>query len=161
MELSVEELNNIFEYRDGELIWKARSSKCVKIGDIVSGVGGNGYKRVTINYKSYLAHRIIYFMHNGFVAEYLDHINGNKLDNRIENLRACTVSENGQNAKLRTDNSSGIKGVSWLKIERRWRARIESKGKVIATKYFLKKEDAKEYIENIRANIHGEFARNN
>jgi hypothetical protein len=76
--LSKEELNNIFEYKNGDLIRK-------KTGKIINS-SSNGYLRARINKKNYFAHRIIFMMNYGFVPKIIDHINGNPSDNRIINL---------------------------------------------------------------------------
>jgi uncharacterized protein YigA (DUF484 family) len=58
--------------------------------------------------------------HNGYLPDLIDHIDGNKLNNRIENLREASKQENCQNQKVRLTNSSGVKGVSWHKANKKW-----------------------------------------
>lgn len=72
----------------------------------------------------------------------VDHINHNPLDNRKSNLRICTVSQNGMNAKIRNDNTSGVTGVGWDKKYNKWYARIAIKGERILLGYFNTKEEA-------------------
>ena len=71
-------------------------------------------------------HRIIMGEPDG---KYIDHINGNKRDNRRENLRICNKSENNRNVGKKPNNKSGFKGVSWQKEAGKWRAQIQVDGK--------------------------------
>ena len=72
----------------------------------------------------------------------VDHINGKKLDNRKENLRLCTVNENVRNANIRSDNTSGYKGVSWSKAMGKWYTHICFNGKIQHLGYFSEKVEA-------------------
>lgn len=76
-----------------------------------------GYMRMPINYDMFVIHRVIWKWHNGDEPKFIDHINGNRADNRIENLRACSRSENCQNAKISSNNTSGYHGVRWYDYE--------------------------------------------
>ena len=71
-----------------------------------------GYMRMPINYDMFVIHRVIWKWHNGDEPEFVDHINGNRSDNRIENLRSCSKSENRQNSDPNKNNTSGYNGVS-------------------------------------------------
>jgi hypothetical protein len=62
--------------------------------------------------------------HNGYLPELVDHIDGNKLNNRIENLREASKQENAQNQKIRLTNSSGVKGVSWHRVNKKWKVAL-------------------------------------
>ena len=115
-EYNQEYLHTLFDYKDGNLISKIdRARGKIKKGDIVGSVTTSGYKRVTIDYKEYPLHRIVFFMHYGYVPEIIDHINGNPLDNKIENLRDATLQTNQYNRKKGINNKSGCKNVSWHK----------------------------------------------
>ena len=99
-------------------------------------------------------------MHHGIFDESLliDHIDNNPLNNRIENLRLCNLSENARNANKRVDNSSGYKGVSWHKQSSKWVAQITVNGKRKHLGFFKDKEEAHEaYCEASKA-IYGDFA---
>jgi len=90
-----------------------------------------------------------------------DHINGNTLDNRKENLRICTSAENQYNRGPQKNNTSGYKGVSWNKQDKKWRAAVKHFGKQIYLgSYNNKEEAAKAYDAKIKE-LHGKFARLN
>jgi hypothetical protein len=86
---------------------------------------GDGYKTGAIFDKSFRAHRIVWAMHTGaWPTEQIDHINGIRTDNRIENLRHVSHDENCRNIKKPAHNTSGVLGVSWMKKEKKWKAAI-------------------------------------
>ena len=89
-------------------------------------------------------HRLVAgaFIQNPEKKKCVDHINNDVKNNKVENLRWATNSQNSQNAKISKDNTSGTKGVSFRKDIKKWRARITINGKVINLGSFMKKEDA-------------------
>jgi hypothetical protein len=144
-----------FEYQSGKLFYKKREG-CMKKGSEVGTKNADGYIKTLINRKPYLAHRIIFMMHHGYLPKYLDHIDGNPGNNKIENLRPVTYSQNNLNRGKQKRNTSGFKGVTWVKTENRYSARIAINGKRLFLGYFddPKKaheaycEAAKEYEPN-------------
>ena len=96
-------------------------------------------------------------MYGNEPVPYIDHINGDKLDNRIENLRAATHSQNCMNRCQRSDNKSGVKGVRLKKGK--WYGSIVLNGKTHSAGYFTEKEDAAAAVDKLRKELHGEFAR--
>jgi hypothetical protein len=88
----------------------------------------------------------------------VDHINGNKLDNRKCNLRICTRAENNRNRGLNRNNTSGFRGVIWLKTDKRWEARIKSNGKTLYLGRFDTAEFAAEAYKIAAKELYGEFA---
>jgi len=85
-----------------------------------------GYLSGTIFGSFYRAHRIAWLYHYGTWPDEIDHINGDTSDNRIENLRSVSHTENMRNCKLRKDNSSGVSGVNWSKTAKKWSARCNT-----------------------------------
>ena len=88
----------------------------------------------------------------------VDHINGNRLDNRKANLRLCTVSQNKMNVGKNKNNKSGYKGIWWDKVAKKWAAGIERNYKSKWLGYFLIKEDAARAYNKAAIEYHGEFA---
>jgi 2'-5' RNA ligase len=91
-------------------------------------------------------------------SQKVDHINGDKLDNRNENLRLCTIAENIRNQKLRKDSASGIQGVCFSKDKRKWRAHITINYKTKHLGYFNSKDDAAKARSKAERQYFGEFA---
>lgn len=131
--ISSEIFLSLFDYRDGDLIWKANTGSRNKIGSIAGADKGNGYIYVKIFGKRYYAHRIVWIMHNGDIPDgmFIDHINHNRSDNRIENLRIVTRLGNNRNKSKQANNSSGITGVTFCKQYGKWKAQINANGKTI------------------------------
>jgi hypothetical protein len=145
-------LHELFEYRDGQLIRK-RNGKVAGHHHVL------GYIKVRADGKIYMAHRLIYKMFNkDFEVGTLDHINNKPADNRIENLRLATSTENNRNAVIRKDNTSGVKGVSWNARDMRWTACIQINGKRKALGNFKDLALATEFIQLARDMVHGDFA---
>jgi len=116
----------------------------------------SGYARRAVGQKSILMHREIM---KATVGGYVDHINGNKLDNRKSNLRICTMYENGANRGVNKNNKSGYKGVSWDSQRNKWFAKVEHAGKQIALGRYENIKDAVSAYEKASSDIFGEFAR--
>lgn len=147
------DFNLLFEYRSGDLIRKQRASNRVA-GSVATSNVGNGYLRVKVNGEAYYAHRVVFQMHHGWCPEFVDHINGDKKDNRIENLRPATKKQNQQNHGLCAKNTSGVKGVTWCKARKKWQAQCDKK--------FLGRydsvEEANNAVRHYRELHHGRFA---
>lgn len=92
-------------------------------------VDATGYNRGYLNGKNVMAHRAAWFLVYGEWPAQIDHINGDRQDNRIENLRAVTNKENSRNAKTPKNNTSGVCGVTWHKASGKWMAGIRVDGK--------------------------------
>jgi len=119
-----------------------------------------GYGNFTINHHLYKAHRVAYAITNGGIEPDLeiDHICRNRGCVNPAHLRLCTRSENLRNTGKPSTNTSGFKGVSWHKAERKWLAQITIHNKTICLGYFKTKEEAYgKYCESARE-LHGEFA---
>ena len=131
---------------------------------VAGGSGsGTGYARRSIrlfNNKiiSFNMHRVVMNPKNN---EQIDHVNGNKFDNRKSNLRICTNTQNQHNVPLRKDNKSGFKGVNWDKKTRKWHTRIRVDGNRFSLGYFNNKEQAALAYNEAALQYHGEFARLN
>lgn len=159
-------VRSLFFYKDGNLYWKKQTANNLKAGSKAGGLFDSGErsgsKRYKVGYdkKIYRMHRLIYLMHHNTLPKYIDHIDGNPLNNRIENLREATLSQNAWNMGLSKRNKSGVKGVLWDKSREKWLARCMTNGKDKHLGHFTDLEDAKMAVEKYRAEVHGEFARN-
>lgn len=128
------------------------------IGKMKGTVVKHGYIRFRIAGKFYLAHRLAHLIVNGHIPEYIDHINHNTSDNRWENLRGCTVAQNMANARIRSDNKTGFKGVHFDKQRKKFSARIQYNQKKIQIGYFHTREEAAlAYLEKAKE-LFAEFA---
>ena len=127
-----------------------------KKGSIAGNINGTGYVVLYVCGKLYKAHRLAYLLEYGHLPKVVDHINGNRSDNRILNLRGCTHAENLKNTGISPRNTSGLKGVSPHKG--RWKAMITSNGKVRFLGVFDCKEDAARSWNTAARMYHGEFA---
>ena len=123
-----EYLQSIFEYHDGQLFRKV-DCKSFKKGMKVGWVGKNGYFCTDVNGVRYRLHRLIYQFHYGNCPEFLDHIDCNKSNNKIENLRPATSKQNSANRKITKTNKLGLKGVCFDK--KKYKASIKINGKSI------------------------------
>lgn len=144
--------NDIFSYKDGLLYWKIRTSiKSRKApGDIAGSVKNGRYSVVQFMGNNYLAHRVIWEMHHGEITEgmHIDHINHERSDNRIENLRLVTNKQNRINQRMDKRNSTGKAGVYWHKSQMKWIASIGVNGKNLHLGTFSNFESASKARRN-------------
>jgi hypothetical protein len=120
-------LHELFTYcpESGDITWeKPRSPRAVK-GSKAGSLKTGGYLQIRIEGKNILAHRIAWAMHYGeWPNTFIDHINRDKIDNRIANLRLASRSENNRNIAARKGNKLQIKGVSYHARDRKFVAFI-------------------------------------
>jgi hypothetical protein len=154
--ISQEYLREIFDYRDGKLYWKKARSK-IQIGKETGSLTMYGYYGTKLNGKFYKTHRLIFMWHYGFLPSQVDHINGIRNDNRIENLRPATNGQNQHNAKIGKNNTSGIKGV--YKHKNKWRVRLMIDGVSKSFGLYNDIDYAKFVADAMRYKYHQEFAR--
>jgi len=144
----------------GLITWK-KKKKGVTNGGRAGTVANNGYRVITLKGKKHLAHRLVFLMTWGHMPKYIDHINGNKLDLRMINLRACTAAENGMNRVMSRKNTSGYKGVTWDKARKKWKAMIKINYTVYNLGRFDKKDDAALAYNEAAIKYSPEFAKLN
>ena len=155
--MTQDEVHQLFEYRDGRLHHRT-ASRGRKVGDAAGCIGGTGYRRIGIGGRYYTEHALVFLMFHGYVPKEIDHINGDRADNRIENLRAANRSENQCNRGALSSNTSGHPGVSWHKKSSSWAVRLMKNGKTRALGYFKDLELAALVSAEARAKFHGQFA---
>jgi hypothetical protein len=128
--LTLETLKEVLSYNEttGQFTWASKPSNKsrAKVGAAAGSFQKTrGYWLITILGEKYLAHRLAWLWFYGeWPSKEIDHINRNRLDNRICNLRLATSSENKQNAGVQSRNKSGHKGIKWYERSKKWRAQI-------------------------------------
>ena len=129
-----------YEPNSGVFTWKRPVSNR-PAGSVAGSVNAIGYHVIAIAGKDYGAHRIAYLMMTGRKPpSAIDHINGIRSDNRWENLRLATTSQNAMNADVRADSCSGLRNIS--KVGSRWRVKLKGRGVVHHVGYFETAMDA-------------------
>jgi hypothetical protein len=112
--------------------WNSRFS-----GKVTGYLAKTGYLMVKIGRRLYSAHRLAWAIHHGIEpADQIDHINGERADNRIINLRSVSASDNSRNQKMRTTNTTGVMGVNWHPARQRWVSNIYADGRRTHLGYF-------------------------
>jgi hypothetical protein len=150
-------LKSILEYRDGSLYHKQNRGKA-RAGEIAGSLSKH-YWVLRIDGKNYYAHRIVFLMNHGWCPEVIDHINGDKLDNRIENLRPASASQNTWNSPARKNNSHGAKNLTFDKRSNFWYVKFWVNGRRKNFGCFKDKSLAIEFAELARDMLYGQFAR--
>lgn len=122
--LTQDTAKSLFFVQDGVLMWRHNGKKA-------GGTNGKlqPYIRVCVDRVRYMAHKVVYLIHNGFMPQIVDHIDGNLQNNCIENLREATRSENAINKKIRKDSVTGIKNVTQDKTTGRYKVHLTINGK--------------------------------
>ena len=156
--ITQDQVRELFNYRNGKLYWKATVNNKTKKGNIVGTRTQQGYYQCCINYKIHLLHRVIFVYHYGYLPKVIDHIDGNPSNNKIENLREATGSQNNYNSKLNKRNLSGVKGVSWDGSREKWIASITVAKKQKNLGRYDNIFDAACRAMSVRNTEHGEFA---
>lgn len=140
--MSLDTVKNYISYcpDTGIFIWLKTYSNAKK-GQVAGSLHG-GYIRIKFKGKNYLAHRLAWWWITGEMPEEIDHINQLKHDNRLLNLRPATRDVNGKNYPMKSNNKSGVNGVSWHKGRQKWQAYISVDGKRKYLGLFESLEDA-------------------
>jgi hypothetical protein len=143
--LTQERLKELLSYdpETGVFVWVVKPSKRTKIGSVAGSFRLDGYRQIQIDGAQFRAHRLAWFyMTREFPPDEIDHINRDRADNRFVNLRAVTGSENQHNSGKPKDNTSGYRGVSYDKRDKKWRASIRLNNVLKNLGYFPTPEEA-------------------
>lgn len=153
-------LQALFSYQpDGRLLRKVTTNPRAPAHGYSGSPNKAGYLRTRVLGRLYYNHHLVWFLHHGSWPSALDHINGNRADNRLENLRICNHQQNMRNASRRADSKTGVKGVGWREDKQKYRARIGINGKEMCLGHFVTLDEARSAVEAARTTHHGEFAR--
>jgi hypothetical protein len=156
--MTKDQLNQLFTYKNGELFWNL-PRKRVKAGSKAGSVLSNGYESICLNQKRYYTHRLIFMMFNGYLPKEIDHVDGNSLNNCIDNLREANRATNMQNIKLSKFNKSGYKNVYWHSATQKWKVQFNVNKKRMFFGSFDDLELADLVAQEARDKYHREFAR--
>jgi hypothetical protein len=165
--MSVEQWKPIEGYENYEVsdhgnVRNKATSKILKAN--LKGVEGNEYRFVGLykdgKLKQYKIHRLVaqHFISNPENKRNVDHIDRDRFNNNMTNLRWVTLSENQHNKSMHKNNTSGVTGVCWNKAANKWMVAITVNGKPRTIGYFNNLEDAKTAREYAVSQYHGEYA---
>lgn len=160
IEYAKEHLN--FNFETGEIKWVKYPKRYNKINKpIYAGRKHySGYIIITLMNKPYMAHRLIWAVYNNeWPHGCLDHIDGNKSNNSINNLRMATRNQNAYNSKVKSSSSSGYKNVQWDSETQKWRVRVRVDGKRYHIGRFQDVNEARLAANDFMIKNHKEFAR--
>lgn len=121
------ELKEVLSYDEmtGQFVWIKSTSDRIKVGDEAGAIRPDGYRSIQVNGKRTMAHRWAWlYVFGNFPDCEIDHINGNRSDNRLVNLRLATSKQNKENTRLKINNTSGHRGVSWDASREKWLAHV-------------------------------------
>ena len=158
--LTQEYLKSILDYDldTGVFTWKVNKSQSTKAGDVAGWVC-DGYRGIEINNKGYKAHRLAWlYVYGEMPKNLIDHIDNNRSNNRISNLREATYQSNSENYKTPKTNKSGVKNVSWYKNLNKWVVSMSIKKTKKTIGYFDDLELAELVAVEARNKYRGEFA---
>jgi len=149
-----------YDPKTGFFYWIMNKGRA-RAGTVAGAKHNCGYVCIGIDGKSYLAHRMAVAISGSQLSEnqQVDHINGDRSDNRLENLRVASHAENCQNSKARAHNKSGMKGVGYEPKRKMWRARVSINKKTTWLGYFNSPEEAHAAYCAAAKKLHGEFFR--
>lgn len=151
----------LFHYNHavGQFEWRERPNK-VRNDGYAGCLDNDGYRVIRVGGKNFKAHRLAWlYVYGGWPKGPLDHINGDRADNRICNLRLASPNENMWNSPKQVNNTSGFKGVTFYPVTRRWQARICVNGKRINLGMYPTAAQAGSAYRDAAKKYHGDFAR--
>lgn len=160
--LTATELRSVLDYdsETGVFKWRKRMNRKGHVGAPAGTPDSKGYVQIRLYERAYKAHRLAWLHTYGVWPQLvIDHINGDRTDNRIANLRQATGSQNHANSRRYKNNTSGVKGVSWVERVGKWRAYIVVNRRQTHLGLFDNREDAAASYRAAAEAHFGEFCR--
>jgi len=158
--VDIDRLRELLGYnpKTGAFTWKQRRGSAAK-GSVAGHQDESGYIQIRIDGRLCLGHRLAWAMQHGeWPQRYIDHINGNKHDNRMSNLRLCSQSQNGANSGPLKNSRSGVRGVYWHKQEGKWHVQLCKNYKKKSYGLYDSLEVAEKVALRAASELHGDFA---
>ena len=138
----------------GTFTWRIKLGRKVVVGREAGSTHSSGYVTIRIDTQRYYAHRLAWcYVYGSWPPDEIDHINGDRADNRIANLRTATRKQNMEN-RAHATGASGYRGVCWLEANQKWRASITHNGKCIHLGLFGTAEEASAAYKEAAAIYH-------
>lgn len=158
MKITQFQVKEIFDYHlNGNLIWKIKKATNTNIGSVVGSENSEGYLQTSINSVKYKIHQLVFIWHFGYCPKIIDHIDQNKKNNKIENLREATNSQNSMNRPKQLNNTTGFKGVSIHKQSGKFQCSIKINNKKIWLGLFVEIKDAVAAYQKAAEKYHQQF----
>jgi hypothetical protein len=166
--LTAERLRELLHYEPttGVFTWRMRRAPGALKGQQAGSIriarydSGGGYRDIGVDGKIYLGHRLAWlYMTGSWPSVQLDHKNSVRDDNRWDNIRPATISQNGMNRPAQANNTSGFKGVTFHRKARKWMAQITKDGSLHYLGLYETREAAHEAYRKAATLLHQEFAR--
>lgn len=154
-ELTADQLREVLIYdaETGVFTWRNASRRCV-VGAVAGSMHGAGYRQIRLLGRLHLSHRLAWlYVYGEWPVNQIDHINGERTDNRIANLRQATNAENCQNVRAHSDGC-GLIGVTWSKSKRKWVSGIGINGTRKYLGYFDTAQAAHERYLEAKSIVH-------
>lgn len=165
--ITQERLKELVSYQEetGNFI-RVIGNNAIKEGTIAGGITSQGYIRIMLDGIRYSAHRLVFLYMHGYIPKQVDHIDGDRSNNRVSNLRSATNQTNQCNVGIKTNNTTGIKGVSWSYTRDAYLAEVMVLGTKSTRSYSVTATRTKEqalilataWVRAKRIELHGEFA---
>jgi len=153
------QLHELFIYKDGVLFWKDLTGRKASKQGKAAWKCATGYMYISIGSEKFKQARLIWIMFNENTDKMIDHINGVRDDDRIENLREADAKDNMWNKTRGRNSATGYRGVTHCKWTGRFVAEVRAAGKRVFFKRFDTAEEANEACIKARTQFHKEFAR--
>jgi hypothetical protein len=145
---------------DGSFVWRYSRGGHIKQGEPAGFPHYSGYITLKLDGKMYQAHRLAWlWVYGRWPKEEIDHENLNRADNKINNLREATHSQNQHNTSAYKNNSTGMKGVTYLKQNKKWMAQIQRNKQNYYLGVYNTPEEAHVAYKTAAKEFFGEFAR--